>query len=430
MRRAIDLLPTPGAARLAGRRALPAPLAFALLASLTVSFLAGASAPTPLYPLYQSQWGFSALAVTVIFGVYAVAVLTALLVLGRLSDHVGRRPVLLAATFVQIVAMALFTTADGLPALLVARVVQGLAAGAALSAIGAGLLDLDRRRGALANVVITPTGTALGGLMAGVLVRFLPAPTQLVYVLLGAVFALQGAALLYLSETVTPRDGAFGSLLPRLRVSAATRGPLLRAAPAIIAAWALVGLLASLGPAMLRHIAGVVSPLLSGMAVFVLAGSAGAAVLLLKDHGPRRLLHVGAGALIAGSALVAASLPAGSTLLYFAGSAIAGIGFGAGFQGGLRGVVAAAAATERAAVLAVVFIIAYLAMGLPAMGAGYLLSRGIDIESTTQLFAALVVLLTLAAVALAAAAGARDGERGSDVPHDACARVAPEDCPS
>src|SRR5689334_16826443 len=119
-------------------RRLPPTMAFLLLASLTVSFLAGSSAPTPLYGVYMAQWGLTPLTITLIFGIYAVAVLLALLVAGRLSDHLGRRPVLLAATLAQAVTMTVFITATGVTGLLVARVLQGLTTGAALGAIGAG----------------------------------------------------------------------------------------------------------------------------------------------------------------------------------------------------------------------------------------------------------------------------------------------------
>src|SRR5215510_11537946 len=163
---------------------------FFLLASITVSFLAGSLAPTPLYPVYQSQWGFSALTTTEIFGVYALALLGSLLVAGRLSDHVGRRSVLFVATLMQAVVMLLFASANGVSALLLARVVQGIATGAALGAVGAGMLDLDKTRGPVANAVTPPLGTGIGGLLAGLLVHYLPAPTQLVYLILAAVFAL------------------------------------------------------------------------------------------------------------------------------------------------------------------------------------------------------------------------------------------------
>src|ERR1700731_2515244 len=110
-----------------------------VLASITVSFLAASSAPTPLYATYQKAWGFSALTTTVVFGVYALAFLLALLIVGRLSDHIGRRPVLLAGIAGQIVALLVFIEAQSVSALLVARIVQGLATGAAIGAVGAGM---------------------------------------------------------------------------------------------------------------------------------------------------------------------------------------------------------------------------------------------------------------------------------------------------
>src|SRR5499425_2782986 len=113
----------------AGARTLSPRASFFLLASLTVSFLAGSLAPTPLYPVYQAEWGFSALTTTEIFGVYAIALLGSLLVAGRLSDHVGRRPVLIVATLVQAVVMFIFATANGVAALILARVLQGVATG-------------------------------------------------------------------------------------------------------------------------------------------------------------------------------------------------------------------------------------------------------------------------------------------------------------
>src|SRR5712672_3145234 len=88
--------------RLSGR-----PAVF-VLASLIVALLASSAAPTPLYAIYQAQWHFTPITTTVVFGVYAMAVLAALLTVGKLSDHVGRRPVLLAAITLQAAAMLVF----------------------------------------------------------------------------------------------------------------------------------------------------------------------------------------------------------------------------------------------------------------------------------------------------------------------------------
>ena len=148
------------------------------LASITVSFLAASSAPTPLYATYQEAWGFSALTTTVVFGIYAIAFLSALLTAGRLSDHIGRRPVILTGIAGQIVTMAVFADAHNVGALVAGRIVQGVAAGLSIGAIGAGMLDIDQVRGAVANATAPGLGTASGALLSAFAVQWLPAPSN------------------------------------------------------------------------------------------------------------------------------------------------------------------------------------------------------------------------------------------------------------
>jgi MFS family permease len=373
--------------------------AFLLLASIATSFLAGSSAPTPLYRLYQQSWGFSPTTLTFIFGVYAVAVLCALLVLGRLSDHVGRRPVLLAASLAQIVTMFIFAGAESVHALVLARVLQGLATGAAVAAVGAGLLDLDRARGTIANSVAPMLGTALGGLFAGLMVRFAPAPATLVYAVLALVFVVQAIGVYLMAETTVARPGALASLRPTFSLPEAVRRPLLLAIPVLVATWALAGFYASLGPTLLRGLAGSESALLGGLALFVLASSGAVAVLLLRRPDPRELMQFGALALIAGVGTALVALHAQSILLFFAGTAIAGAGFGPGFQGAVRTVVPLAGARERAGVLAVIFVVSYLAMGVPAIAAGWLVAHNGDILRTAEEFGVAVIGLAVLALA-------------------------------
>ncbi|MEO7336657.1 MAG: MFS transporter [Caldimonas sp.] len=358
--------------------------AFYLQGSVTLTFLAGSSAPTPLYALYRAEWGFSPTMLTVAFGIYAIAVLGALLVVGRLSDHVGRRPVLLAAAAAQLAAMILFASADGLSGLLAGRVVQGFSAGAALAAVGAGLLDLDKTRGAVANSVAPMLGTALGGLVAGLMVQYLPAPMHLVYGVLGTLFVLQAIGIVFIAETGRPHAGAWASMRPRLAVPPKVRGSLLRAAPAIVAVWALAGFYASLGPTLVHALVGSDAIVLGGLALFVLAGSGALAVLVFQRRDAQALMRGGASALIVGLAVVLIALHAQSLGLFLLGTAVAGIGFGLGFQGALRSVVALIEAHERAGVLSVLFTLSYLAMGVPAIVAGHHLAQHGDILATAQ----------------------------------------------
>jgi MFS family permease len=367
--------------------------AFYLQASITVSFLAGSSAPTPLYPLYQAEWGFSPITVTVVFSVYALGVLGALLVAGRLSDHIGRRPVLIVATLAQALTMLIFAYANDVTGLLVARVIQGLSTGAAVAAVGAGLIDLDKARGTTANSIAPLSGTALGGIAAGLMVHFLPAPTHLIYLTLGAIFLVQATSVLFIAETTAPRPGALASMKPQFAVPPAVRRPLLLAIPVLMAVWALGGFYASLGPALVHRIFGLDSSLFGGLVLFVLAGSGGVSVLLLQSRDARTISIFGTSSLIAGVAVTLAALSLHSVAVFFLGLVVAGAGFGAGFQGAVRTVVPHAAPHERAGVLSVIFVVSYLALGAPAVAAGVLIAQGSPLVATASEFGAVVMVL-------------------------------------
>jgi MFS family permease len=382
----------------ARERRLSPTAAFYLLASLMLSFLAGSSAPTPLYPVYQAAWGFSPITTTVVFGVYAVAVLTALLTVGALSDYVGRRPVLLVATLIQAATMLLFAEAGGVPALIVARILQGLATGAAAAAVGAGLLDLDRARGTTANAVAPLLGTASGGIVSGLMVQYLPAPTHLVYLTLAALFVAQAIGVSLLPGAVIRRPGALTSLRPQLRLPAQARGAFLIAVPALVASWSVPGFFGSLGPSLLRLLSGSKALALGGVALFSLAASGALTVMLLQRRGARALMMAGTALLIVGLAVTLAAVSHGLLGAFFVGTTLTGAGFGASFQGAIRTVVPLAEPHQRAGLLAVLYVVCYLAMGLPAVLAGVRVVHGGGLLTTTSEYG--LAVIALATVAL------------------------------
>ena len=379
--------------RITGRPALY------LLASLVVSLLAASAAPTPLYAIYQRQWGFTPITITVVFGVYAVAVLVALLALGRLSDSTGRRPVLLAALALQVVSMVVYATAGGVGELMGARIIQGVATGAALGAIGAGMLDVDRERGALANALSPGVGTGSGALISALFVQFLPGPTHLVYLALIGVFAVQAAGVLFLRETVTAVPLTRAVFVPEVRLPRATRGAVLAAAPVLFAVWALAGLYAALGPSIVQALTGSDSVVLGAASVTALTVTAVAATYLLRNVPARSVLGWGIGGLVAGVAITLIALGTGSVALFFAGTAVSGVGFGAGFQGGIRTVVPLAAPHERAGVLSLLFVISYLGMGVPAVAAGFGATDGLGLLGSARVYG--IALIAAAGLALA-----------------------------
>ena len=367
------------------------------LASITVSFLAASSAPTPLYATYQKAWGFSALTTTMVFGIYAVALLATLLTAGRLSDHVGRRPVLLVGITGQVLAVLVFADAHSVGSLIAARIIQGLAAGAALGAIGAAMLDIDPVRGAVANSTAPGLGSASGALLSAFAVQWLPAPTHLVYVVLASVLVVQGFGVIFMSETSPRSPGALHSLIPQLEIPQQTRRALLAAAPVLFAVWALAGFYGSLGPSLIDHMVGSSSVIDAGLGLGVLAGVAAVTTYVLRTAPARRVMLLGTSTLIVGVAVVLFAIWVESPLTFFLGTTVAGIGFGAGFQGGIRLVAPLAHPNQRAGVLSVLYIVSYLGLGIPAVAAGVAVVHGGGLVTTSYEYGmAVIVLATIA----------------------------------
>ena len=375
-------------------------VAFGLLAATALTLLASSSAPTPLYAIYQAKWGFSDLMVTVIFGVYAVAVLFSLLVFGSLSDHLGRRPLLLVGLGFQALIMLVFAFAGNLDVLLVARVLQGLATGASLGAIGAGLVDLHPEHGPVANSSALMAGTATGSLFSALFVQLLPAPTVLVYLFLSAVFLAQALGVGLIAETAPRVPGALRALTPTVNVPPQVRRALVIASPSLIAVWTLGGFYASLGPSLAQRVAGDHSMVLGGAALFLLAGSASATILGFHRTEARRFALFGALAMVAGSALLLWGVAARSLPIFALGVFPAGAGFGAGFQGGLRTIVAGAEPHQRAGVISIVYVISYLSLGLPAILAGALVVYSSLPQAAEELGVAVILLATVTAAGL------------------------------
>src|SRR5262245_18302621 len=381
------------------RPRLSAGASFYLLASIVVTLLASSSAPTPLYPVYQAEWGFSAITTTVVFGAYAIAVLAALLIVGSLSDHIGRRPVLIDALLAQDATMWVFATATGFRQLLTARVVQGLVTGAAIAAVGAALLDLDRVRGTVANAVAPMFGTGFGGLLGGVFAQFLPAPTRLVFIVMSVVFLAQAAGVLLMPETTPGQKGALASLRPEIGLPRAARGPMLVASPVLFAVWALGGLFLALGPGLARLTVHNGSNLLGGIIVLVMGVSAAATVFLARNAPPVRMMRSGIVALIVGVAICLLAITLPSSVIFFASLVLAGVGFGATVQGAIRTVLPAAQPHQRAGLLSLLYVVSYLGLGVPAVLAGVLVVYGGGLRTTALQYGTAVI--ALAAIALA-----------------------------
>jgi predicted MFS family arabinose efflux permease len=383
-----------------GRLSLP--IAFIATSAVMVLFAAAASAPTPLYVVYQMEWGFTDTTLTVIFAVYVLGLIGSLLVLGALSDHVGRRPVLAAAIALEAAAFVLFLVAGDVTVLLIARVAQGIATGAAFTTLGATLVDLNPphapHRAGLVNGVAPISGLALGALGCGALVQFAPAPTHLVFALLLAGMVFAGVVVARMPETSARRPGAIASLLPVLGIPARIRADVYALVPIIVASWALGGLYLSLGPSVAASLFGLSNHLIGGLVVTLLCGAGALAAFLLRTWSTSRVLVIGAVLLSAGTALTLAGVEVRSVTLAAAGTVVAGVGFGASALATFGTLARLAAPGERSELLAFALVIAYLAFSLPALAAGFG-STSFGLHATTVVYSLCVVALGLVALA-------------------------------
>ncbi len=373
---------------------------YALSVVLVGLGLFASGVPSAIYGTYQELWGFSPLVLTLIYATYAFGVLTTLLIAGRLSDEVGRRPVLLAALAVLMVATVLFILAGSVAWLFAARALQGLATGAAVSAASAALFELhpthDPRRVSLANGVASAVGTGLGVLVSGALVELLPAPRVVPYVVLLVLFALALAGVWRMPEPVVERSRP-RLTLQRPHVPLSIRGPFLLAALAAVASWSIAGLFLSLGSHLSGEIFHTTNHLTASIGIFALTGSAALAQLAFARTAPWAGAAFGSLALAIGMTLLVVGAAADSAVVFLAGAIIGGSGFGVAFLGGLRALTAVIPAEHRAAVMSAFYVVAYAAISLPAIAAGAV-AGNVGVRPTFELFgsAAAAVALVVA----------------------------------
>ena len=384
-------------------RRLSHPVAFAAIAAVFVTFAAASAAPSPLYVVYQHLWGFSPTTLTVVFAVYVLGLIGALLTLGALSDHVGRRPVLAAAIALEATSLALFLTAGDVTVLLVARLLQGIATGAALTTLGAALVDLNPPhapgRAGLINGIAPVAGLAVGALGCGALVQFAPEPTHLVWALLLAAMVLAGYVVARLPETSARRAGAVASLAPKLGVPSRLRADVLALVPIIVASWAIGGLYLSLGPSVAAGVFGLTNHLVGGFVVTLLCGTGAITSYAMRKLPIPRVLTVAAALLTLGSVVSVLGLEWSSITLAAAGTVISGVGFGASALASFGTLATLAAPHERGELLAVALVIAYTAFSVPAVIAGFA-ATSYGLHPTALVYGSAVAVL--GALALAA----------------------------
>ncbi|TCC57789.1 MFS transporter [Kribbella pittospori] len=370
--------------------------------TFTALYLA-AGALTPLLVFYKEQWDFAPSLLALAFAVYAVGFLAAVLTVGSLSDHIGRRPVLIGALVIQIASNLTFLAASGVGWVIAGRIIQGVASGAATAAFTAALVELAapnrKRLGTILGSVGLTGGLGFGSLLAGLAIQLTPAANSVIFVVLTIVTIL-GTVLVVLSpETATRVPGALHSLVPRIAFPPATRREFAAAAPVVAAVWMLAGLSGGLAPSMVRSVFHLNSGLLNGVAGFVAPATSAVVGLAFARVDSRRAMTWGIYTSIAGAIGIITGVLAGSLAVMIIGQAIAGIGFGAAFTAALQLIFPLAAPHQRAGVVAAIYLVSYLALGIPVVIAGQLSGPIGEVPAVTSYTAVTVVLAFVSLIA-------------------------------
>ena len=352
-------------------------VALTIVAVALAMMFVGAIMPTPLYPLYQHGFGFSGITLTLIYAIYVLGNLVALLFFGRLADQVGRRGAMLPAIGIGIASTVVFAAAAGSPWLFAARALSGFSTGLGAGAATAWIAELytGRGNGTAARIAASANffGCAAGPLFGGLLAQFAPWPLRLPYLVYLVLLCAVAVAIVFVPETVTnPKRLGEASLRPRLGVPRPIRLQFVSPAVSGFATFSLIGFYAALIPNLLAESLHESAHTVAGAIVCEMFGIAAITILSTAWLGSQAAMSSAQALLLpAVWLLVGAELARSLPLLLFA-AAFCGVSGGLGYRGSLEVINRIAPADQRSEVVSSYLIALFAGNSVPVIGIGVL----------------------------------------------------------
>lgn len=385
----------------ADRRELDGGAAMTTVAIMIAVLFAGSTVLTPLYVIYKQAFGFSQITLTLIYAVYVVGNLAALLLFGRLSDTVGRRPVALAATGVALASALVFLFAGNVASLDIARILSGFAIGVGAGTGTAWLAELvsaeDKSRASLIATSTNFLGLGAGALTSGLFADYAPMPLRLTFMAYLVALILVTILIWRTQETAQPRPLARISLRPRLSVPAEIRNRFIAPAISGFGAMALVGFYAALAPGILALELHETRHAVAGAIFFELAVVASATILMTATLKSRTAMLWGLGLMIPTTGLIVLAQFLGSMPVMILATASCGITAALGYRGGLQVVNQIAPQDRRAEVVSAFFICCFCGNALPVIGIG-IISTSAGRIAASLAFAVMIAVFSLTAL--------------------------------
>jgi MFS family permease len=389
----------PGRARANFR--LSGAAANATVAALIGALFAGSTLLTPLYIIYEQKFDFSQITLTLIYAVYVIGNLAALLFFGHLSDILGRRKIALAALAVGILSTLMFLVAGDIATLYIARILSGLGVGVGAGTGTAWLAELiaehDKTRATSIAASTNFLGLGVGALVAGVLAQYAPSPLRLSFVVYLTVLLVVAGLIACTPETVAPQARSRMTLRPRLSVPRDIRAQFVAPAATSFGTFALVGFYASLAPSTLAHELHETSHAVAGALFCELALIVAACIVLTQRLSSRAAMLWALAMMVPSVALIVAAQVLASLALMIAATSVCGVAIGLGYRGSLQVVNQIAPADRRAEVASSYFVCAFCGNALPVIGVG-VISTVAGMTAASIGFAAMIVVFAVVAL--------------------------------
>jgi len=377
-------------------------VALTIVAVALAAMFVGAIMPTPLYPLYQHAFGFSGITLTLIYAVYVLGNLVALLFFGRLADQVGRRSAMLPAIAIGIASAVVFAAAAGTAWLFAARALSGFSTGLGAGAATAWIADLytGRSNGAAARIAASANffGCAAGPLFGGMLAQFAPWPLQLPFFIYLVLLVVVAGAIIFAPETVTnPRRLGEAELRPRLGVPRSIRLQFVAPSVSGFATFALIGFYAALIPSVLRDSLHLSAPTIAGVVVAEVFGIAAITILSTAWLGSRAAMLSALALLLPAVWLLVGAEVARSLALLLIAAALCGIAGGLGYRGSLEVINRITPADQRSEVVSSYLIALFAGNSVPVIGIGVLAALAGALTAHVTFAALITALAAIAA---------------------------------
>lgn len=351
-------------------------LAFVAAVFALIATFATVGSTVPLFNVYRAQDGFDNAGISVAVVVYSAATLTTLLVLGRLSNHVGRRPISIASLTLLVLGCLLLLNVHGLETLVTGRLLLGLGAGLASSSLTSYIVDTAPSRPAwLASVASSQTvmlGLAVGAVASGALVQFGPWPRQLIYLVDVAALVFSIGLIVISPETVSRKPGARRSIMPSVRVPARVKHLIPITAAVLLSTWSVGAFYQAFVPALVENQLHTASPLTLGLVFAAYMAPSALGAPLGSRFTPATAQRIGMGTFLIGMVGVIAAIDTGALLLFIVSTVVAGASQGIAISAATRGLLSGSTIDDRAPTFSVIYLISYSGATIPALIAGQL----------------------------------------------------------